>query len=637
MDPSGLKNPNRPNEVSRFFKTICVVVALVSITIVVLGAASPSADAGSGNRERIMEAGQCGQGFQQTNFGPFLFDYSLTTDSSGRVFVANRSSHVCVIGESGTVEHFAGLINSNEPYSPEGIGDGGPATEAPLQAIDLTVDSDGNVFIADIQRVRKVDSQGIIATVAGNGESGGEGIDGPATEAQLWTVPGLATAPNGDLYLLQEDRILKVDTNGILRRFAGRCFGLGGDGGPAIDAEFAYPNDIAVSSTGIVYVSDGANKRIRKIDQSGIITTLYGDGNLGPPGCKGMERPDGGTEPLDPDGVAVDSSGNVVVADGLNRILVISPANDRCSIPVEKPVAVAVDSSDRIIYALQSGEVWRIDDFTAECEPDSSVITTWGETRSPTSYRRAAFRLGFSTDVTGLESDDFTISGSAPGCLATLDITPEEYFRVRAVLVSCQGPGTVKLTLKKGAVSTPNRGSGPPSALEGPEIELVNGAVLRVSRAVYNFGEQGTLTSNTSGINCGDTCHAIVTPGTRVTLTATPGFRNAFLGWSGACSGTGTCTVTVRGDIDVQAQFFPGVLLAATKIGTGGGTVTASSGGLSCGNRCSTYVEPDQPVVLTARASSGSVFAGWFGGGCYGTGTCSIRGGASVFAVFDRR
>lgn len=624
-------------------------LALSLLMSTVLGVSAPGSvvQAGAFNWTRLMSAGDCGPGaaFSPNQPNP-SWNMRLAAASDNRVFVTSTPARgICVINAPDQVSLYAGAIDPIVT-PPEEASDVEPALGAVMMPVGVAVDSSGNVIFSDAMsnRIRKIDSDGFVTSIAGSlaYDNIPSGIGGPATLAQLGTtLQGVAVAPDGQVFFVEAEgpRILRVDGNGLLQHVAGKwaCLGLGGDGGLAVNAELAWPNDVAVTSTGIVYISDSANGRIRKIDSSGIITTLYGDGNLGPEGCQGFERPGGGAETLSPLGIALDSNNNLIIADLQGRLVVIAPNNDRCYIEVPQPTDVTVDSNDRIIFATEDGGVWRIEDYKSECEPDSPVITTWAETKSPTSYRMAAFSLGFSTEVTGLTADDFSIAGSAPGCTINLDTSSEEYFRKRTVLVACQGTGKVRLTLKKGAVATPNRGSGPPAAMEGPEVELVNGAVVRVSKAVYRLGEQGTVTSSVGGVNCGDSCSATVSSGTRLILTATPGQRNVFLGWSGACSGTGPCTITVRGDIDVQARFFPGELLAVTRFGAGGGTVTSSRGGISCGNQCSTFVYVEDPVTLTARADARSIFLGWFGAGCTGTGTCTIQGGGSVFAVFNKR
>ena len=147
----------------------------------------------------------------------------------------------------------------------------------------------------------------------------------------------------------------------------------------------------------------------------------------------------------------------------------------------------------------------------------------------------------------------------------------------------------------------------------------------------------GTVTSTPAGINCGASCSQSFTPGTAVTLTAAPAAGSTFAGWSGACSGTGPCAVTVNAATSVTATFTATpVTLTVTKNGTGTGTVTSSPAGINCGATCSQSVTPGTAVTLTATPAAGSTFAGW-SGACSGTGTCTVTVNAatSVTATFN--
>jgi copper-binding protein NosD/List-Bact-rpt repeat protein len=136
----------------------------------------------------------------------------------------------------------------------------------------------------------------------------------------------------------------------------------------------------------------------------------------------------------------------------------------------------------------------------------------------------------------------------------------------------------------------------------------------------------GTVGSAPAGISCGTACSAMFTAGTSVTLTATPAAGSVFTGWSGGgCSGTGACTVTITTATTVGASFAPApVAVTVVRAGLGTGSVASVPAGITCGTTCSASFPSGSAVVLTATPAGGSVFGGWTGGGCSGTGTCTV-------------
>jgi len=150
----------------------------------------------------------------------------------------------------------------------------------------------------------------------------------------------------------------------------------------------------------------------------------------------------------------------------------------------------------------------------------------------------------------------------------------------------------------------------------------IGNTTLTVSKAGTG---SGTVTSNPAGINCGGVCSSPVIGGTSVTLTATPAADSAFTGWSGACTGTGQCIVSMTQARSVTANFglLPPSLVLFTVNRTGQGTVTSSPAGLDCGSTCSLYFFSNQTATLSQSAAPGWVFTGW-SGDCTGTGVCSL-------------
>ena len=227
-------------------------------------------------------------------------------------------------GQSYVINTIAG--NGSQGYA----GDGGPASAAQFSSPGgIAVDSSGNLYIADSNnnRVRKI-SGGTITTVAGNGTAGFSGDAGPATSAELSAPSGLALDTAGNLYIADygNQRIRKVPTgviNGAIITVAGSGNAPGGtpgDNGPATSAQLAGPFGVAVDSTGNLYIAD--SDRIRKV-AGGVITTLAGDGV---PGFGGDNSPSTGALVASAQGVAVNATGNLYISDsGNNRIRLLAP------------------------------------------------------------------------------------------------------------------------------------------------------------------------------------------------------------------------------------------------------------------------------------------------------------------------
>ncbi len=206
-------------------------------------------------------------------------------------------------------------------------GDGGPSTLSGLDyPFAACVDDSGNVYIADCNgnRIRKVNAiTGIITTVAGNGIQGFSPDGTPATAAEINRPQGVAVDTEGNIYFSGYNSVVTevVKSTGLIKTIAGGGAGGGtdglGDGGPATNAIFSTPTiGVAVDDSGNVYVADHYNARIRKITAAtGIITSVVGAGsNSGTDGV-GDGGPGTGASLNQPDGLAVDDSGNVYIAD----------------------------------------------------------------------------------------------------------------------------------------------------------------------------------------------------------------------------------------------------------------------------------------------------------------------------------
>ncbi len=146
----------------------------------------------------------------------------------------------------------------------------------------------------------------------------------------------------------------------------------------------------------------------------------------------------------------------------------------------------------------------------------------------------------------------------------------------------------------------------------------------------------GTVTSSPTGISCPGTCSASFAPNTKVTLTETAGAANYFAGWSGACTGTSTCSLTMTSAENVSAAFTSGDALTVTMAGSGTGTVTSSPAGINCttgsATGCTAAFQPNTAVTLSESTTAPSIFSGW-SGACTGSGGCTVTLSAPTNAV----
>ncbi len=250
--------------------------------------------------------------------------FGIAVDATGNLYIADRFNHrIRKVSPDGIITTVAGTGEAS--FS----GDEGPAISASLnQLFGIAVDATGNLYIADLfnHRIRKVSPDGIITTVAGTGEASFSGDEGPATSASLNLPFDITVDAAGNLYIADKDnhRIRKVDTAGIITTVAGtEEAGFSGDGGPATDAKLNFPRDVAVDVTGKLYIADTENFLVRKVSADGIISTVAGNGIFKFAG-------DGGpaTSALmnNPTSVALDAAGNLYIADLSNsRIRKVSP------------------------------------------------------------------------------------------------------------------------------------------------------------------------------------------------------------------------------------------------------------------------------------------------------------------------
>ena len=293
------------------------------------------------------------------------FPSSVAVDGAGNLFIADMDNNrIRKVGASGTISTVAGTGRTGFG------GDGASAVQARLsRPSGVAVDGAGNLFIADRDndRIRKVDSAGVITTVAGTGERGFGGDGASAVQARLSRPFGVAVDGAGNVFIADEgnNRIRKVDSAGTISTVAGTGeFGVSGDGGPAVQARLSRPNDVAVDGAGNVFIADRDNFRIRKVDSAGTISTVAGTGVQGYSGDGG---PAIDARLWSPSSVAVDGAGNLFFADsGNDRIRKVGAAGTITTVAgtgefgdggpavnarLYRPSGVAVDGTGNVFIA----------------------------------------------------------------------------------------------------------------------------------------------------------------------------------------------------------------------------------------------------------------------------------------------
>lgn len=374
----------------------------------------------------------------------------------GFVFADLGNDRIRRVRPDGGIETVAG--NGTPGFS----GDGGPATAASLnEPTGVAVSSAGDVYIADASnnRIRMVDSAGVITTVAGSGVRGFSGDGGPATAAQLACPTRIAFDAFDNLYIADQcnHRIRRVDRAGVITTVVGSGtpgaqFGaFSGDGGPALSAQFQHPTALALDGAGAIYISDQLNHRIRKVFRNGTVTTLAGTGASGFSG-------DGG--PADqatmgpPGAVAVDAAGNVFFGDtannrvrrigidgmittvaGTGAAATSGDGGPATSAGVHEPFGVELDAFGNL-YIMESGghRIRKVTSVGSPVPTFSAAGVTNGASFlaggvSPGSIVSVFLVDGLASDAV-LVADSLPLPTSLGGTSVTVDGTPAPLFAV---------------------------------------------------------------------------------------------------------------------------------------------------------------------------------------------------------------
>jgi Fibronectin type III domain/NHL repeat len=325
-------------------------------------------------------AGFSGDGGQATN-ATLNEPWGIAVDGPGNLYIADlRNNRVRKVGTDGVISTVAGNGLFFSGFDP--LSDGGPATSATINPLGVAVDGLGELFITDSNdgRVRKVDTGGVISTVAGNGTSSFSGDGGPATAAGLdLPLRAVAVDASGVLYIAgSSSRIRKVGTDGVISTVVGNgTAGFSGDGGPATAAQISESLGLAVDGSGTLYLTDQANHRVRRVTPAGVISTVAGTGVCAnADGVPGIATSAG---LCDVDGMAVDRAGTPFFTDENHlRIYKLGASVPSAPSGVTATAGNAVAVVSWTIPASDGGSP--ITGYTAIASPGGASCTTAGAT-----------------------------------------------------------------------------------------------------------------------------------------------------------------------------------------------------------------------------------------------------------------
>lgn len=349
-----------------------------------------------------------------------VYPSKVTVEPSGNVLIADLENQLVerVTLSNGTIATIAGI--GRAAYT----GDNVPAITAALSSPQgITTDHSGNIYISDTynHRIRKIDATGTITTIAGVGQSAYLGDNGPALKAYLSVPQGLRFDPSGNLVFADSNNhaIRSISPQGIITTIAGTgTAGYNGDGISATKAQLNIPTDVAFDAAGNLFIADSANNRVRRVDVNHNITTVAGTGLFGFSG-DGLAT---AVRLFTPTGVNFDNSGNLMIADRDNdRIRILTPSGQLKTIAGDGLERLNGDGSLAITASLARPEGVVMDSagniFIADSRNDR-IREILG---APASFSTTAGPLTFNASSGGpvTSSQPLSIAGSVPGLVFT--------------------------------------------------------------------------------------------------------------------------------------------------------------------------------------------------------------------------
>ncbi|MFN9895784.1 MAG: InlB B-repeat-containing protein [Acidobacteriota bacterium] len=479
----------------------------------------------------------------------------LAFDGAGNLYIADAENHrVRRVGPDGTVVTVAG--SGGILYS----GDGGPATAATLyRPSGLAIDGTGNLYIADTfnDRIRMVAPGGSITTVAGGGTSPVDGV--AATAARLVLPSAIVVDGSGNLYLSDASNRVRRVSGGVITTVAGTgVYGTGGDGGSALAAQLAGPTGLAVDSAGDLYVADGS--RVRRFRPGGTITTVAGSltpgsgGDGGPATAAGLNFPTG---------LAAGAAGGLFIADsGNHRIREVNPSGSIRTVAGTGLAGFSGEGGEAVAAALY--------------DPRGVIVDGQGRVFVADSRNQRVRRFTGSqptTFVTVPAGLQLVVNGESRTAPFSLELAA-------GTVISVTAPAAQNSTGVQASFSGWNDGG---SAARSITISPT-GASYTASYAVRVQLTRGVSPPSggilTAAPASADDYHSL---GTSVTLTASPAPGYVFTGFAGALTGgANPQTLGMSAARAVTANFACAFQLSAASasvgFGAGSGTVTVATG-----------------------------------------------------------
>jgi uncharacterized protein (TIGR03437 family) len=539
----------------------------------------------------------------------------VAADNAGNFYVSDTGNNVVrKVAKGGTITTIAGNGSAGNG------GDGGAGTSAQLASpMGLAVDTSGNLYISDSlnAKVRKV-SGGVISTVAGNGTPGFGGDGAAASSAQINTPLGIAVDGAGNLYIadFSNNRVRKVSTGGTITTVAGSGnAGYSGDGGPAINAQLNTPTAVALDGSGNLYIADAGNNVIRLVSPGGSISTIAGNGTAGYSGDGGPALQ---AQLISPRAIAVDSVGNILIADGstvirqvvypTGTILTVGGTGTRgysgdgglaLSAQVNGPTAVALDPTGNLYVADTNNNAVRLLGFAgsgisvgavvngasnvAGTVSPGQLVVIYGSGLGPATLTQ--FQLVNGLVPTSLAGTTVVVNGALAPILYTsaTQVAAMVPFSVTGsnalVTVVNQGqaapPKSVAVATVSPAIFTANTsGTGPAAALNGGTSVNSAGNPANAGSIVtlYITGAGQTTPAGVDGKPGGDGSSGNPLSLPVQPVTASIGGKNATVQFAGSAPGV------VAGIMQVNVTVPSGLSAGAASVVVQVGTASSQSG-----------------------------------------------------------